>query len=72
MHTNEIIDWYFSTQMITELVLSALAKANMKRPIKNSIVYTDRGSQYISNIYSDTEELNYLIHVKEILIIMGL
>lgn len=54
LHTNEIIGWDFSAQMTTELVLNALAKANVKRPIKNSIVHTDRGSQYTSNIYSDT------------------
>ena len=54
LHTNEIIGWDFSTQMTTELVLSALNKANVKRPIKNSIIHTDRGSQYTSNIYSDT------------------
>lgn len=54
LHTNEIIGWDFSTQMATKLVLNALAKANVKRPIKNSIIHSDCGSQYTSNIYSDT------------------
>lgn len=51
LYTNEIIGWDFSIQMTTELVLNTLAKANINR---SSIIHTDRGSQYTSNIYSET------------------
>lgn len=54
LHTNEIIGWDFSTQMTIELVLNDSAKANINRSIKDSIIHTDCGSQYTSNIYSET------------------
>lgn len=54
LHTNEIIGWEFLPKMTTDLVLSALNKAVIKRNISGAIIHTDQGSQYTSKIYTDT------------------
>lgn len=56
LHTNEIIGWEFSTKMNTDLVLKALEKANSARKLVGTIIHTDQGTQYTSNIYSETIE----------------
>ncbi len=51
-YTRRIIGWAIMAQMTAELVVRAL-EMGLRRGLvaKNAVVHTDRGSQYVSNIY---------------------
>jgi transposase InsO family protein len=59
--TRRIIGWAITAQMTAELVVKALAMALRRGLIaKNAIIHTDRGSQYVSNIYRELLKLHGL------------
>lgn len=52
--TREIVGWRLGERMTTDLVLGALQDAyQAKRPKKNLLHHSDRGSQYASAVYRD-------------------
>lgn len=53
-YTRRIVGWAMLAEMRAELVVRALVMGLRRGLIeKNAIVHTDRGSQYVSNIYRD-------------------
>ena len=56
-YTRRIVGWAIAAEMTAELVVSALAMGLRRGFIpKNAIVHSDRGSQYVSNIYRELLE----------------
>lgn len=53
-YTRRIVGWAISSEMTAELVVRAL-EMGLRRGLigKNAIIHTDRGSQYVSNIYRE-------------------
>ena len=53
-YTRRIVGWAVSAEMTAELVVRAL-EMGLRRGLigKNAIIHTDRGSQYVSNIYRE-------------------
>jgi len=53
-YTRRIVGWAVMTQMTAELVVSALLMALRRGLIgRNAVIHTDRGSQYVSNLYRE-------------------
>jgi len=53
-YTRRIVGWAVMAEMTAELVVRALLMALRRGLIaKNAIIHTDRGSQYVSNIYRE-------------------
>ncbi len=60
-YTRRITGWTILPEMTAELAAKALAMALRRGLIaKNAIVHTDRGSQYVSNIYRELLKLHAL------------
>ncbi|WP_338113337.1 IS3 family transposase [Paenibacillus artemisiicola] len=54
LYTKQIVGWNLSDHMTTDLVLEALKRAHAaKRPGKDLLHHSDRGSQYASNEYRE-------------------
>ena len=53
-YTRRIVGWAVSEEMTAELVVRAL-EMGLRRGLigKNAIIHTDRGSQYVSNLYRE-------------------
>lgn len=53
-YTRRIVGWAIMAEMTAELVVRALLMGLRRGLIgKNAIIHTDRGSQYVSNLYRD-------------------
>ena len=53
-YTRRIVGWAVSVEMTAELVVRALRMALRRGLIaQNAIIHTDRGSQYVSNLYRE-------------------
>jgi len=53
-YTRRIVGWAIMAEMTAELVVRALLMGLRRGLIgKNAIIHTDRGSQYVSNVYRD-------------------
>src|SRR5215203_2107339 len=53
-YTRRIVGWAIMSEMTAELVVRALAMGLRRGLVaKNAIIHTDRGSQYVSNIYRE-------------------